>query len=189
MDIRELLGSVRVPTLVLHRTGDRADVEASRYMAARLPHARFVELPGEDHLPFAGDQETILALTQEFLTGTPRAVDTNRAVLTVMFTDIVGSTALASRLGDRRWRLLLEEHDQVMRSIVARFGGQEIDNAGDGFLITFDGPARAIRAAAAARSGTRRSGHPHPGGPAHRRMSSWSGTKFGASPCTSPLAS
>ena len=151
VDIRKLLGSVRVPTLVLHRTGDRAvNVEASRYMAARLPHARFVELPGEDHAPFAGDQEAMLSLTQEFLTGTPRAVDTNRAVLTVMFTDIVGSTALASRLGDRRWRLLLEEHDQVMRSIVARFGGQEIDNAGDGFLISFDGPARAIRAAAAA---------------------------------------
>jgi class 3 adenylate cyclase len=151
VDIRELLGSVHVPTLVLHRTGDRAvNVEASRYLAARLPHARFVELPGEDHMPFAGDQETILALTQEFLTGSPRAVEANRAVLTVMFTDIVGSTALASRLSDRRWRLLVEEHDQVVRSIVARFGGQEIDNAGDGFLITFDGPARAIRAAAAA---------------------------------------
>ena len=98
VDVRDLLGSVRVPALVLHRTGDRAvNIEASRYMAARLPHARFVELPGEDHMPFAGDQEAILALTQEFLTGTPRAVDTNRAVLTVMFTDIVGSTALASR--------------------------------------------------------------------------------------------
>ena len=154
VDIRGLLGSVRTPTLVLHRTGDRsANVESSRYLAARLPHARFVELPGEDHLPFAGDQEGILAVTQEFLTGTPRAVEVDRALLTIMFTDIVGSTALASRLGDRRWRLLLEEHDQVMRSILARFGGREIDTAGDGFLISFDGPARAIRAAAAAGAG------------------------------------
>jgi class 3 adenylate cyclase len=151
VDIRGLLGAVRTPTLVLHRTGDRAaNVEASRYMASRLPRARFVELPGDDHMPFAGDQETILALTQQFLTGTPRSAEADRALLTVMFTDIVGSTALASRLGDRRWRLLLEEHDQVMRSILARFGGREIDNAGDGFLISFDGPARGIRAAAAA---------------------------------------
>ena len=154
VDIRGLLGSVHTPTLVLHRTGDRAaSVEASRYMAARLPRARFVELPGEDHLPFAGDQEGILAVTQEFLTGTPRAVEVDRALLTVMFTDIVGSTALASRLGDRRWRLLLEEHERVMRSILARFGGREIDTAGDGFLVSFDGPARAIRAAAAAGAG------------------------------------
>jgi class 3 adenylate cyclase len=101
-------------------------------------------------MPFAGDQETILALTQEFLTGTSRPVEANRALLTVMFTDIVGSTALASRLGDRRWRLLLDEHDQVVRSVLARFGGREIDNAGDGFLASFDGPARGIRAAAAA---------------------------------------
>jgi len=154
VDIRGLLGAVHTPTLVLHRTGDRAaNVEASRYMAARLPRARFVELPGEDHMPFAGDQEGILAVTQEFLTGTPRAVEVDRALLTVMFTDIVGSTALASRLGDRRWRLLLEEHDRAMRSILARFGGREIDTAGDGFLIGFDGPARTIRAAAAAGAG------------------------------------
>lgn len=151
VDIRGLLGAVHTPTLVMHRTGDRAaNVEASRYMAARLPQARFVELPGEDHMAFAGDQETILALTQEFVTGTPRAVGADRALLTVVLTDIVGSTALASRLGDRRWRLLMEEHDEVVRGILARSGGQEIDNAGDGFLMTFDGPARGIRAASAA---------------------------------------
>ena len=124
-----------------------------RYLAAHLPRARLVELPGDDHLPFAGDQESVLTAAEEFLTGTTRVAATDRAVLTVMFTDIVGSTELASRLGDRRWRRLLEEHNEVVRSILTRFGGTEIDTAGDGFLITFDGPARAIRAAAAVRAG------------------------------------
>jgi class 3 adenylate cyclase len=154
VDIRAVLGSVHAPTLVLHRTHDRlAAVEAGRYLAARLPQARFVELPGEDHLPFLGDQEGILTATEEFLTGSSRVAETSRAVLTVMFTDMVGSTELASRLGDRRWRLLLEEHNEVVRTALTRFGGREIDTAGDGFLITFDGPARAIRAAAAIRAG------------------------------------
>jgi len=154
VDIRRLLGSVHAPTLVLHRTGDQfAAVEAGRYLAAHLPRARLVELPGDDHLPFAGDQESVLTATEQFLTGTTRVAETDRAVLTVMFTDIVGSTELASRLGDRRWRRLLEEHNEVVRSILTRFGGKEIDTAGDGFLITFDGPARAIRAATAVRAG------------------------------------
>jgi class 3 adenylate cyclase len=154
VDIRGLLGSVHAPTLVLHRTHDRfAAVEAGRYLAAHLPRARLVELPGEDNLPFAGDQESVLTATEEFLTGTARVGEPDRAVLTVMFTDIVGSTELASRLGDRRWRRLLEEHNEVVRSTLPRFGGREIDTAGDGFLITFDGPARAIRAAAAVRAG------------------------------------
>jgi len=153
VDIRGLLGSVHAPTLVLHRTHDRfVSVEAGRYLAARLPQARLVELPGEDHLPFVGDQEGILAATEEFLTGTTRVGGSDRAVLTVMFTDMVGSTEIASRLGDRRWRLLLEEHNDVVRTALARFRGREIDTAGDGFLITFDGPARAIRAAAAIRT-------------------------------------
>jgi class 3 adenylate cyclase len=154
VDIRSLLGSVHAPTLVLHRTSDRfTAVEAGRYLAARLPQARLIELPGEDHLPFVGDQEGILTATEEFLTGTTRAAQSDRAVLTVMFTDIVGSTELASRLGDRRWRLLLEDHNAVVRGVLARFEGREIDTAGDGFLITFDGPARAIRAASAIRTG------------------------------------
>jgi class 3 adenylate cyclase len=154
VDIRGLLGSVYAPTLVLHRADDRfTDIGAGRYLAAHLPRARLVELPGADHLPFAGDQESILAVTEEFLTGTTRIAETDRAVLTVVFTDIVGSTELASRLGDHRWRRLLEEHNEVVRSNLARFGGKEIDTAGDGFLITFDGPARAIRAAAAIRVG------------------------------------
>jgi class 3 adenylate cyclase len=154
VDIRSLLGSVHAPTLVLHRTDDRfAAVEAGRYLATQLPQARLMELPGEDHLPFAGDQESILMATEEFVTGTTRVPQSDRAVLTVMFTDMVGSTELASRLGDRRWRLLLEEHNAVVRAALARFGGREIDTAGDGFLITFDGPARAIRAASAIRRG------------------------------------
>ncbi|WP_448628614.1 adenylate/guanylate cyclase domain-containing protein [Geodermatophilus sp. URMC 64] len=153
VDIRGLLGAVRVPTLVLHRTGDRiAQAEASRYMAERLPQATFRELPGDAHLPFFGDQDAVLALTQEFLTGDLPVAEADRVVLTVMFTDIVDSTARATELGDRRWRRLLEEHDAVVRTNLGRFRGREIDTTGDGFLATFEGPARAIRAAAATRS-------------------------------------
>jgi class 3 adenylate cyclase len=152
VDIRGLLGAVRVPTLVLHRSGDRvADPRASRYMAERLPSATLVELPGDDHFPFFGDQDTVLARTQEFLTGTVPEAEPDRVVLTVLFTDIVGSTARATELGDRRWRRLLEEHDTVVRANLARFRGREIETTGDGFLATFDGPARAIRAAVAMR--------------------------------------
>jgi class 3 adenylate cyclase len=152
VDIRGVLGAVRAPALVLHRSGDRmADVRASRYMADRLGAATFRELPGDDHFPFFGDQDTVVALTQEFLTGTMPPVEPDRVVLTVLFTDIVGSTARATELGDRRWRRLLEEHDTVVRSNLARFRGREVETTGDGFLATFDGPARAIRAAAAMR--------------------------------------
>jgi class 3 adenylate cyclase/pimeloyl-ACP methyl ester carboxylesterase len=152
VDIRGLLGAVRVPVLVLHRTDDViADVRASRYMAQRLPTATLRELPGDDHFPFFGDQDAVLALTQEFLTGSMPASEPDRVVLTVLFTDIVGSTARATELGDRRWRRLLEEHDTVVRANLARFRGREIETTGDGFLTTFDGPARAIRAAAAMR--------------------------------------
>ena len=152
VDIRSLLGAIRVPTLLLHRTGDLvARVEASRYMADRLPLSRLQELPGDAHLPFFGDQDAVLALTQQFLTGDLPVAEPDRAVVTVMFTDIVDSTARATELGDRRWRRLLEEHDAVVRSNLARFRGREIETTGDGFLATFDGPARAIRAAVAIR--------------------------------------
>ena len=151
VDIRGLLPAVRVPVLLLHRTGDRlSDVHASRYMAERLPDATLRELPGDDHLPFFGDQDTVLALTEEFLTGTAPAAERDRVLLTVMFTDIVDSTATATRLGDRRWERLLADHDEVVRGALARFRGREVETTGDGFLATFDGPARAIRAAAAA---------------------------------------
>jgi class 3 adenylate cyclase len=153
VDIRRLLGSVQAPVLVLHRTGDRAaDVRASRYLAKRLPNARLVELPGEDHFPFFGDQEPVLALTQEFLTGALPAVDPDRVLATVLFTDLVDSTSRAAALGDRRWHRLLEEHQQVVRRQLARFRGREVKTTGDGFLATFDGPARAIRAADAIRA-------------------------------------
>jgi class 3 adenylate cyclase len=153
VDIRRLLGSIRVPTLLLHRTGDRfIDVHTSRYMAERIPGARLVELPGDDHLPFFGDQDAVVALTQEFLTGTLPVADPDRMLATVLFTDLVDSTRLATELGDRRWHRLLEQHNQVVREQLARFRGREVKTTGDGFLASFEGPARAIRAAHAIRA-------------------------------------
>jgi class 3 adenylate cyclase len=156
VDIRGLLGSVQAPVLVLHRTGDRAaNVRASRYMAERIPGARFVELPGDDHFPFFGDQDTVVELTQEFLTGARPVVEPDRVLATVLFTDIVDSTRLAAELGDRRWHRVLVGHQEAVRQQLARFRGREIKTTGDGFLATFDGPARAIRAADAIRAGLR----------------------------------
>jgi class 3 adenylate cyclase len=153
VDIRRLLGSIRVPTLLLHRAGDRfIDVHTSRYMAQRIPGARLVELPGDDHFPFLGDQDAVVALTQEFLTGALPVPDPDRMLATVLFTDIVGSTRLATELGDRRWHRTLEVHNRVVRANLARFRGREVKTTGDGFLASFDGPARAIRAAHAIRA-------------------------------------
>ncbi|HEY7003901.1 MAG TPA: adenylate/guanylate cyclase domain-containing protein [Gaiellaceae bacterium] len=150
IDVRGVLPLVRVPTLILHRTGDRAmSVEGSRYMAERIEGARYVEFPGEDHLPFLGDQDQILDEVEEFLTGVRRGPEPDRVLATVLFTDIVGSTERAVALGDRRWRELLEAHHTAVRRELERFRGREIDTAGDGFLATFDGPARAIRCAIA----------------------------------------
>ena len=150
-DIREVLPAVQCPTLVLHRTGDRdAHVEEGRYIADRIPGARFVELAGEDHVPFA-DPDQILDEVEEFLTGVRPAPATNRVLATVLYTDLVGSTERASALGDAAWASLLARHNQVVRSELARFVGEEIDTAGDGFLALFDGPARAIRCALAVR--------------------------------------
>jgi class 3 adenylate cyclase len=159
VDIRGLLGSIQAPVLVLHRSGDRvANVGASRYMADRIPGARMVELPGDDHLPFFGDQDTVVALTQEFLTGATPVEEPDRVLATVLFTDIVGSTRRAADLGDRRWHRLLVDHQETVRRQLARFRGREVKTTGDGFLATFDGPARAIRAAAAIRDGVRELG-------------------------------
>ena len=159
VDIRRLLGSVRVPTLLLHRTGDQwVDVRASRYMAERIPDASVVELAGDDHFPFLGDQDAVVVLTQEFLTGAGPVSDPDRMLATVLFTDIVDSTRQAAELGDRRWHRLLEEHQQVVRRQLARFRGREIKTTGDGFLATFDGPARAIRCADAIRTELRELG-------------------------------
>jgi class 3 adenylate cyclase len=159
VDIRGLLGTIQAPVLVLHRTGDRlASVNASRYMAERIPGARLVELPGDDHLPFFGDQDAVAALAQEFLTGTVPAADPDRVLATVLFTDIVDSTGLAAELGDRRWHRVLVDHQELVRGQLGRFRGREVKTTGDGFLASFDGPARAIRAAAAIRTGLRDQG-------------------------------
>jgi class 3 adenylate cyclase len=150
IDVRPVLPTVAVPTLVLHRVGDRAvNRHASEWMAAQIPGARFVELDGVDHLIYAGDADALLDEVEEFITGGRRAVEVDRVLATVMFTDIVDSTALASELGDRAWRNLLEEQNAVLRAELDRFRGREIKTLGDGMLATFDGPARAIRCALA----------------------------------------
>ncbi len=159
IDIRHVLPAIRVPTLVLHRTGDRdVNVGGARYMAARIPGARYVELPAEDHLPWVGNQDAILDEVEEFLTGVRHGPEPDRVLATVMFTDMVGSTERAAELGDRRWRDLLEAHQTVVRKELEHFRGKEVDTAGDGFLATFDGPARAIRCAAAICTNVRRLG-------------------------------
>jgi class 3 adenylate cyclase/DNA-binding CsgD family transcriptional regulator len=127
-------------------------------MAEQIPGARFMELPGADHLPFVGDQAPILDEIEEFLTGVRHRGDLDTVLATVMFTDIVGSSALAAEHGDRRWRELLEAHHALVRQELERFRGREAHTAGDGFLATFDGPARAIRCASAIVTGVRRLG-------------------------------
>ena len=161
IDIRAVLPAIRVPTLVLQRIGDLdTNVEEGRFLARHIPGARLVELPGADHLAWVGDQDAILDEIQEFLTGVRPASDIDRVLATVLFTDIVGSTETAARLGDRAWRTLLDRHHSVVRKELARFRGREINATGDGFLATFDGPARAIRCAFAIREGARELGLP-----------------------------
>jgi class 3 adenylate cyclase len=152
IDVRAVLPTIGVPTLVLHRTGDRdVNVEEGRWIASQIPGARFVELPGEDHLPWIGDADGLVDEVEEFLTGVRPVRDPERVLTTLLFTDIVGSTRRAAELGDRRWRELLEAHQAVVRANLDRFRGREVDTAGDGFFATFDGPGRAIRAACAIR--------------------------------------
>ncbi len=156
IDVRSVLPHVRVPTLVLHRTGDRiADVGQGRYVAQSIHGARFVELSGEDHIPLLGDQDAILDEVEEFLTGARHALETDRVLATVLFTDLVGSKELAAWLGDRRWSELLVDSHAVVRRQLDRFRGREVDAAGDGLMATFDGPARAIRGARAIAEGMR----------------------------------
>jgi class 3 adenylate cyclase len=149
-DIRETLPTIRVPTLIMHRQGDRvAPVALVRDMAERIPGARFVEFPGTDNYPWSGDVEEWFLTFEEFLTGNRRAPDADRVLSTVLFTDIVGSTERAAQLGDGRWRQLLEDHNALVREEVARARGSVVKSTGDGFLATFDGPARAVRCAEA----------------------------------------
>lgn len=155
IDVRAVLPTVRVSTLVLHRRGDHdSRLEEGRYIAARIPGARLVELEGEDHVPWI-DPDQVLDEVEEFLTGVRRGPEPDRVLATILFTDIVRSTERAVELGDRRWRELLERHHEVVRRQLERFQGKEVDTAGDGFLATFDGPARAIRCAQAIRDQAR----------------------------------
>jgi class 3 adenylate cyclase len=162
---REVLPTIRIPTLVLFRRDARFGHGASawreaaqdpitageeaRYMAERIPGARLIELPGADHLPWIGDTDSLLGEVEEFLTGVRHAPEPDRVLATILFTDIVESTALAARLGDRRWRNLVGRHNAVVRRQLERFRGHEIDTAGDGFVASFDGPARGVRCAQA----------------------------------------
>ena len=159
IDIRHVLPAIRVPTLIIHNTGDRTvPVEGSRYMAERIPGAKYVELSGVDHVPYAGNPDAILDEIEEFLTGVRRGPEPDRVLATVLFTDIVDATRKAVELGDRAWRDLLETHHGLVRERLVRFRGREIDTAGDGFLAAFDGPARAVRAACAIVEDVRRLG-------------------------------
>jgi class 3 adenylate cyclase len=153
--VRAILGSVRVPTLVLHRRDERIPIEYAHYLAAQIPGARLVELEGIDHFPTVGDTDPILGEVEEFVTGARHEPDPERVLSTVLFTDIVDSTRRAASLGDRAWRELLETHDEIVRSELGRFRGREVKQTGDGFLAAFDGPARAVRCATALVEATR----------------------------------
>jgi pimeloyl-ACP methyl ester carboxylesterase len=155
VDVREVLPTIRVPTLVLHRTGDLdSSLDEGRYIAERVPGAQFLELAGVDHVPFI-DPDPIIDEVEEFLTGVRRGPEPTRVLATVVFTDIVGSSSRAADMGDRAWRELLESHHAEVRRQLVRFGGSEVDTAGDGFFAAFDGPARAIRCACAVRDAVR----------------------------------
>lgn len=152
IDIRSLLPSIRVPTLLLHRSGDRLiNIECSRYMARHIAGARLVELPGDDHLVYLGDTETVLAEVEEFLTGVRPIATYDTTLATVLFVDIAGSTEKAAAIGDARWRDLLDGFHQALRQELERHRGTLVDTAGDGAFASFDGPARAIRCACAIR--------------------------------------
>ena len=147
IDVRDVVPAVTAPTLIVHRVGDKiCSVENARWLSRNIEGSRYVELQGENHLPFI-DGDDILDEIQEFLTGVREPVAPDRMLATVLFTDVVGSTDRARELGDRRWRDLLERHNEIVRRDLERFRGVEIDTAGDGFFATFDGPARAIRCA------------------------------------------
>jgi pimeloyl-ACP methyl ester carboxylesterase/class 3 adenylate cyclase len=159
IDVRRVLPSVRVPTLILHRVDEKViEIEHARYLARHIPGAKLVELPGVDHIPYVGDSGALLDQVELFLTGQRQAAEPERVLATVQFTDIVQSTERAATLGDRKWRELLEKFQSMVREELKQHRGREIDTAGDGFLAAFDGPARAIRCAAAVRGGARSQG-------------------------------
>jgi len=152
IDARHLLPTIHVPTLVLHQIGDAMVlIPGGRELAANIPGAKYIELPGGDHWPvYERDMaDRMLGEIEEFLTGSRAEVEADRVLATVLFTDIVDSTKRAAQLGDRQWRALLDRHDEAVRTQIGRFRGHEVKSLGDGFLATFDGPARAVRCAAA----------------------------------------
>jgi class 3 adenylate cyclase len=150
-DVRHVLPAVHVPTLILHRTDDRVySIAGARFAAERISGSRFVELSGVDHLAWEGDTDLLTSEIDRFLRSVrDEEAEFDRVLATVMFTDIVGSTERSSALGDRSWQNLLADHDRIVRGLVARYRGREIKSLGDGFLATFDGPARAVRCALA----------------------------------------
>jgi class 3 adenylate cyclase len=159
IDVRAVLPTIHVPTLVLHRHGDRVvNWRAGRDLAAHIPGARYVELEGIDHLPWAGDSEAVLGEIEEFVTGARKEPEPDRVLAAVMFTDIVGSTERAAELGDARWRDVLSAHQASVRRELDRFRGREVKTLGDGTLATFEGPARAIRCGQAIENAARSSG-------------------------------
>ena len=150
-DVRDVLGTIQVPVLVTHRVGDMVEsIECARELAAQIPGARLVELPGTDSHVFAGDVAQLLDAVERFVASVKdEEVDVDRVLATVLFTDIVGSTETTARIGDRAWRELVAAHDLRVRTLLGRYRGREIDRAGDGFFAIFDGPARAVRCALA----------------------------------------
>jgi class 3 adenylate cyclase len=148
IDIRGVLGSIHIPTLILHRIDDAiVDIRSARYVADHIDGALFVEIPGADHIPFWENTEELAGEIEQFLTGVRLAPEIDLVLATVLFTDIVGSTEKQAAMGDREWKRLVEHHHSIMRESLSRYRGVENDTAGDGFFATFDGPARAIRCA------------------------------------------
>ena len=158
-DVRDVLPTIRVPTLIMHRREDNfLKVEHSRYLAEHIPGARYVELEGTDNLISSGDKEAVIGEIEEFLTGTRHQREPDRVLATVLFTDIVGSTERAAEMGDSGWRSVLEGHDRLVRREIERHRGRAVKSTGDGVLATFDGPARAIRAASSIEEGVEQLG-------------------------------
>jgi class 3 adenylate cyclase len=150
IDIRSILPTIQVPTLIIHREHDlQALLDEGRWIASQIPGARLIELKGQEHIPWIGNQDEVLDHIQEFLTGVKPTQDFDRVLSTLLFTDIVGSTELAAEIGDHAWRELLERHDSIIRQKILEYKGEEIDTTGDGFLIAFSGPVRAVRCALA----------------------------------------
>ncbi|MBL0141851.1 MAG: adenylate/guanylate cyclase domain-containing protein [Betaproteobacteria bacterium] len=148
IDVRAVLPAISAPTLVMHRTGDLdVNIEEGRWLATRIPGARFVEFAGDDHMPWIGNSDSILDEVQEFLTGMRPERDVDRVLATVLFTDIVGSTEHLARVGDKAWKDMLARQREIVRRALSAFRGREVDTAGDGFFATFDGPARGVRCA------------------------------------------